>query len=186
MEWTITLSKNDIKNHIKGYIKFQAIPFTAVGTAFTILKFLTLFGIYKIENPNFFLFFQHPVVIALLAIGSFVYIYRFYRERWDLKYKNSKLRHYHAAVAFAIGLLAATTPYLFNLDTLFFYTINAVFQAHSGNDLWKLSGFTLVFTLFLNDIFRSMDGKSGYLFSMRKNGPVWMEGVVNHIKKKYF
>lgn len=180
------LSKNDIKNYIKGYVKFQAIPFTTAGTAFTILKFLTLFEISKIENPNFFLFFQHPAVIASLAIGSFVYIYRFYRERWDLKYTNNKLHYYHAVVAFAIGLLAAATPYLLNLDTLFFYTVNAVFHAHSGNDLWKLSGFALILTLFLNDMFRSMDGKSGYLFSMRKNGPVWMEYLVNYIKKNHF
>jgi len=180
------LSKNDIKNYVKGYTKFQLIPLTAFGTIFTIFKILTQLGFYKIENPNFFLFFQHPVVITLLAIFSFIYIHRFYRERWDLKYTSKKMHYYHAAVAIVIGLFASATPFMLNLDTLFFYTVNAVFHSHSGNDLWKLSGFTLILTLFMGDLFRSMDGKSGYLFSMRKKGPVWMEHVVNHLKKKYF
>lgn len=179
-------TKQDIKNYIKGYIKFQCIPFVAGGTIFTILKFLIKFGLY-INDPNLFVFLESPTMITILVISSILYIFRFYKERWDLKYDNRpKLRYYHAITGIAVGLIASAIPYVLNLTTLFFFTVNFVFHGHSENALWQVSGYSFLLTLIINDLFRSMDGKSGYLFSMRKKGPVWLEKTINYFKKQYF
>lgn len=179
-------TKQDIENYLKGYIKFQCIPFVVGGTAFTILKFLTKFGLY-VNDPNFFNFLESPLIITVFAIFSIMYIFRFYRERWDFKYYDRpKLRYYHAISGVGVGLLASAIPYLLNLSTLFFFTANFVFHGHAGNALWQVSGYTFLLTLLINDLFRSMDGKSGYLFSMRKKGPVWLEKTVNYLKNKYY
>ncbi len=148
-------------------IKLKGFPPALIGI------FLSLFP-YVAGNEYYFwaglksieLLYSWPVGI-ILALGTLGYMYAFYQKEWFGGKTKSKSTKIFKILSFAfIGLIASLIPYYLGVGNFFFGIIDTMAGGENQDSLLMLTAWTIGFGLMLNDMFRSLDGKSGVLYKM--------------------
>jgi len=148
-------------------VKLKGFPPTIIGILLSLFPHVAGTEYYFWAGiPTIELLYSCPVGI-FLGIGTLAYMYVGYQKEWFGGRSKNNSTKYFKILSFAfIGLVAALVPYYLGVGNFFLGTMDTMSGGENQIPLLMLSGLTIGIGFMLNDMFRSLDGKSGIFYKI--------------------
>ncbi|MFB5620239.1 MAG: hypothetical protein ACE5RC_03815 [Nitrosopumilus sp.] len=155
------------------------MPLPAVGIMLFILGKLVEFNWISLSFDILSLLYD-PLILSFLGLGSFLYIEHFYKGKITCSCHKGWKKKYHHLSSYVLGLVAAFTSYLIPVVALNLRIFDSVSDGSIQSQNVELVTLQIPFFLALTvfgfiarfiskDMFESIDGESGTLFSVKKS-----------------